>query len=340
MLKRFDGERGRVEFRTHDSRVLEGNPLGDPTRRTHAVYLPAGYDEESERRYPVLFDLVGYTGSGLAHVAWKNFQENVPERLDRLIHEGRMGPTIVVFPDCFTALGGNQYIDSSAMGPYASYVVDELVPFVDAEYRTLAARRHRGCFGKSSGGYGAMIHGMRYAHVWNAVACHSGDMYFEFGYLSDLPKVLNGLARHDHSVSKFLESFHAKLKPRGDEIHTLMFVAMAATYDPDPSAPLGFHMPCDLRTGEIDPERWARWLRHDPIHLVEECAENLRSLGLLYFDCGWRDQYHLHYGSRILEKKLKAAGIPHFYEEFDDDHSSVDYRLDVSLPKMYEAIRG
>ena len=115
----------------------------------------AQYDEGATRgrgrRFPVLYDLVGFTGSGLAHVAWKNFSENVPERAARLVHERKMGPAIVVFPDCFTALGGNQYVNSSAIGDYADYLTQEIVPFVDREFRTLASRDHRGCFGKSSG---------------------------------------------------------------------------------------------------------------------------------------------------------------------------------------------
>ena len=62
-----------------------------------------------------------------------------------------MPPVIVVFPDCFTSLGGNQYINSSAIGHYADYLNDELVPFVDAQFRTRSSAEHRGCFGKSSG---------------------------------------------------------------------------------------------------------------------------------------------------------------------------------------------
>ena len=56
----------------------------------------------------------GFTGSGRSHTNWRTFDENVPERAARLIHERKMGPVIVVFPDCFTALGGNQYVNSSA----------------------------------------------------------------------------------------------------------------------------------------------------------------------------------------------------------------------------------
>jgi hypothetical protein len=56
-------------------------------------------------------------------------------------------------------------------------------------------------------------------------------------------------------------------------------------------------------------------------------------------DCGWRDQYQIHYGARILSARLSAAVIRHVYEEFDDNHSDIDYRMDVSLPFLYRVLR-
>ena len=113
-----------------------------------------------------------------------------------------MGPVVIVFPDCFTALGGNQYVNSSAIGHYADYLLEEIIPFVDREFRTLASREHRGCFGKSSGGYGAMIHGMKYASHWGAIANHSGDAYFDFVYRADWPNTLNELAKYRRPARK------------------------------------------------------------------------------------------------------------------------------------------
>ncbi len=198
---RFTGTSVVVE---HRSRILADNALGDPHVRKLAIWLPAGYDEGTVRgrstgegrRYPVLWDLVGFTGSGLAHLNWRPFDENVPERAARLIREQKMGPCILVFPDCFTSLGGNQYVNSSAIGNYADYLTRELIPYVDREFRTLASRDHRGCFGKSSGGYGAIIHGMQYSKYWGAIGDHSGDAYFDFCYRSDWPRTLNELDRY------------------------------------------------------------------------------------------------------------------------------------------------
>ena len=367
-LKRPKWQAGTVVVLEHQSKVLRDNPLGDPSARKLAVWLPPGYDEGAARgrgkRYPVLVDMVGFTGSGLSHIAWKNFSENVPERVARLVFEEKMPPAIMVFPDCFTALGGNQYVNSSAVGRYADYLVREIVPFVDREFRTKASREHRGCFGKSSGGYGAIIHGMKYAEHWGAIADHSGDAYFDFVYWHDWPNTLNELAKYrprkvalpgpvdvlkvekgadrgldDGRVKGFLGAVWKKPKLSMAEGHAIMNLCMAATYDPDPRAPNGFRLPFNLETGEVLPERWKRWQANDPINLVHEYRKNLRKLRGIYVDCGARDQYHIQYGSRILSKRLALEGIAHTYEEFDDTHSDIDYRMDVSLPFLAKALR-
>jgi S-formylglutathione hydrolase FrmB len=118
-----------------------------------------------------------------------------------------------------------------------------------------------------------------------------------------------------------------------------MNLCMAATYDPDPKAPNGFRLPFNLETGELLAARWRRWSRHDPIHMVAAHASALRSLKGIYLDCGWRDQYRLHYGARILSKRLARLGVAHRYEEFNGTHSGVDHRMDVSLPFLYRALK-
>jgi enterochelin esterase-like enzyme len=366
LIKRPAGRSGQLVHLEFTSRVLADNPLGDPATRALHVWLPPGYEQTQGRgrgkRFPVMFDLVGFTGSGLGHTAWKNFGENVPERAARLIHERKMGDTILVFADCFTSLGGNQYINSSAVGQYADYLTKELVPFVDKEFRTLASRESRACFGKSSGGYGAIIHGMKYANTWGAIANHSGDAYFEMVYQRDWPGTLNELQKYreprrsngvydaakaaklsatgldDGRIARFLNTFWGKDKASDSEVHALMILAMSATYDPDPKAPNGFRVPYNLETGQLIKERWRAWQKRDPVNLVTKHAKALKTLRGVFIDCGWRDQYNIHYGARQLSLGLTQAGVKHTYEEFDDNHSSIDYRMDVSLPFLYKAL--
>ena len=364
MRKRPTWPAGQVVFVEHTSSLLADNPLGDPATRTFPVWVPPNYRVDGKKRYPALFDLTGYTGSGPSHVAWKAFDENVPEQLARLTAEKKIGPVIVVFPDCFTSLGGNQYINSSAVGNYADYLTEELIPFVDAQFSTLASRAHRGCFGKSSGGYGAIVHGMKYSKHWGAIANHSGDSYFEFVYGADWPNTLDVLAKFarpkrkegpidvaalaaaeglakgldDGRVARFLKDLHGKRKLGKDDGNAVMNLCMAATYDPDPKAPNGFRLPYHLETGERIEARWKAWAAHDPIHLVKRHAKSLKKLRGIYIDCGWADQYRIHYGTRILSQRLKEQGIAHTYEEFDDNHSDIDYRMEVSLPFLVKAL--
>ena len=363
-IKRSKAPPGTLVVLEHDSKILRGNALSDPHVRKLGVWLPPQYDANPRRRFPVLYDLVGFTGSGLAHTGFKPFGDNVPQRAARLIHEGKMGPVIIVFPDCFTALGGNQYVNSSAIGNYADYLTREIIPFVDGSFRTLASREHRGCFGKSSGGYGAIVHAMKYARYWGAVADHSGDAYFDIVYWHDWPNTLNELAKYrlpkrkagaydarreagrkglavgldDGRIRRFLAHVWKKEKLSGKEGHCLMNLCMAATYDPDPKAPLGFRIPFNAETGEVIPARWKAWQRHDPVNMVWRYRAALKSLRGIYIDCGWRDQYHIHYGCRLLSQRLAEAGVRHRYEEFDDDHSDVDYRMDVSLAFLYKSL--
>jgi len=324
--------RGTVHTITVDSEVLRGNLLGDPAVRDVAVYVPAGHDGAG---LPLLVDLVGFTGSGLYHIAWRGFDDNLPERLDRLIEAG-MPPVAVAFPDCFTRLGGNQYIDSAAMGRWEEFLCVEMLRAVEGQFGCGGVGR-RGVFGKSSGGYGALAHAMRHADVWSAAASHSGDVGWEVTFATDFPRALRAIAKHG-SIEAWFAAFEANPKPSDDDQHDLMTFAMAASYDPDPAAFLGVRLPVDLHTCERDPERWARWMAWDPLTMIEGHADALRSLKLLYIDCGAVDQYNLVYGSRVLHRRLGELGVAHVYQEFPDDHTQVDYRMDTSLPMLARAL--
>ena len=208
-----------------------------------------------------------------------------------------------------------------------------------------------------------MLHGMRYPKYWGAIANHSGDAYFDFVYRCDWPKTLNELGKHrkkkrlagaidvlreeegaargidDGRIRHFLNYVWKKEKLTDAEVHCLMNICMAATYDADPSVPNGFYVPFNLETGELIEKRWKEWQKHDPISLVGKYKEHLLTLKGIFIDCGWRDQYSIHYGSRILSKELALHDVPHTYEEFDDTHSGIDYRMDRSLPFLYEALK-
>lgn len=325
---------GEVHRLSIESRVLDNNLLGDPTARIIDVYVPAGGKGDG---LPLLVDLVGFTAGGPAHTNWKNFTENVPERLDRLIGTGAMPPVVVAFPDCFTSLGGNQYINSAGTGRWADFLLEEAVPLVEDHFRCGGDGR-RGVFGKSSGGYGAIAHALLYPDFWNAAACHSGDMAFELCYLPEFPRILRALAKAGGSIGKWIADLHAAPKVRDSALHDLMTLAMCATYDPDPHAPYGIRLPVDPHTCELIAERWEKWLAWDPVVLAQTRGRGLSQLKALHIDCGDSDQYNLVYGARRLHRLLEREQIAHVYEEFPDDHSAVDYRMDKSLPFLARAL--
>lgn len=328
--------RGTVHRLAIESSALKGNLLGDPAERAIDVYVPAGARGEG---LPLLVDLVGFTAGGPAHTNWKNFGENVPERLDRLIASGTMRPCVVALPDCFTKLGGNQYINSAVMGRWDDFLLEEAVPFVEAKFACGGSGR-RGCFGKSSGGYGAMVQAMLHPDFWSAAASHSGDVGFDLLFIADFPKVLRALATTDNSIRNWLEKFFAAPKVKDQDVHILMILAMAATYDPDPESYMGVRLPVTLDTCELIAERWANYVKWDPLTLVEKHGEGLKRLKALYIDCGDIDQYNIVYGSRRMHKRLTEMKVQHVYEEFPDDHTAVDYRMDVSLPLLAKALSG
>src|SRR3954447_18538097 len=215
-----------VVIETVESHALDGNPLGDPAARRLAVWLPPSYAGDSTRRYPVIYWLAGYSGTGEMMFSGNPWQPGLGERLDRLVGSGAMGEAIVVAPDCFTRWGGGQDLDSPALGNYETHVVREVIAAIDARYRTVAGREARATGGKSSGGFGALVLAMRHPDLFSAVASHAGDMYFELSALPDLPVAARTLRRHG-GIAGFLRQFEAKDKKDGADFTTIMVLAEA-----------------------------------------------------------------------------------------------------------------
>ena len=335
-MRKTNHPAGTVHRLSIDSKALAGNRLGDPTSRIVDVYVPHGHDG---RDLPLLVDLVGYTAGGPAHTAWKSFTENVPERLDRLIGDGKMAPVVVAFPDCYSRLGGNQYVNSPIIGNYEDFLIAEMLPEVENRFGCGGTGK-RGVFGKSSGGFGALVHAMRHPDIWSAAASHSGDAGFENLYLPEFPGTLRALAKQDNSIQKWLESFEAKPKLDGKDTMVLMILAQAASFDPDPNPEtfLGLRLPVTPDTCELIEERWNNWLQWDPARMVETHADAIGKLKGFYLEGGTEDQYNILYGTRRIHKVLERKGIAHRYEEFPDNHSGVDYRMDLSLPFLATAL--
>ncbi len=115
---------------------------------------------------------------------------------------------------------------------------------------------------------------------------------------------------------------------------------MASCYSPNPDSPWGFDLPFDTYTCEIIPEVWQRWQAHDPIHMAGDHVEALKSLKLLYLDCGLYDEENLLYGARVFNRTLNDLHIFSHYEEFEGGHRNTRFRYDVSLKLISQVFQN
>lgn len=322
--------KGTIDTRVIRSRALEGNPLGDPTERNVALYLPPGYDGGT-RRFPVVYFLHGFSGSGAQWLNFSGFTPTVPERLDALIENGAP-PPIGVFIDGWTRIGGSQWDNSEGIGRYRDYVI-EVVRFVDQQLRTIPDHKSRAVVGKSSGGYGSLIMGRHHPDVFGHIGCHSGDSAFEYCYLHDFPKAAGVYAKAGGTEKWFHEFVERSRtsKAKGDDFAALNVMAMAAAYTPRVGSPLSPELPFDERTCRIKPEVWARWLAADPVRFVPNHLAAYNSLSSVFIDCGTRDEWNLSWGARMVVEELRKGGVEVVHEEFEDGHLGVNYRYDRSL---------
>ena len=330
---------GRYEAVTFESEVLKDNPLRDPYKRPLWIYLPPGYDQEPTRRYPTIYLIQGLTGQ---LDMWRNrvsLRKNFPELADELFAQGKAPPCLVVWVDCWTSLGGSQFLDSPATGRYHTYLCDEIVPWVDARYRTLPQREHRGIAGKSSGGYGAMVTPMLRPDLWGGLATHAGDALFEVCYLPAFPQSVRALRDHyQGSFERFWEDFRSRPAfSQESDFHLLNDWCMAACYSADTDGTI--HLPYDVTTGQLLPEVWGRWLAWDPVRLVAAHAADLREMKAIYIDAGKRDEFFLDLGAEAFRQALERVGITDvFFELFDATHRDIEYRYPLSLKYLAERL--
>jgi S-formylglutathione hydrolase FrmB len=329
---------GRLQEDVIASDVLRGNRLGDPHERPVEVYTPPGYDD-GERRYPAVYVIQGFTGQIDMWANRSPFRATFVEEADALFADGGAPPCILVFVDCWTSLGGSQFVDSPATGHYHSYLCDEVVPWVDARYRTLAAKEHRGIAGKSSGGYGAMITPMLRPDLWGGLATHAGDALFEVCYARDFGPCARLLRDHyGGSFESFLADFRGRLAftKEGDDV-LLNAYAMAACYSAAPDGTV--ELPFDVATGMLVPEVWERWLALDPVRMVAGHADALRSMRAIYIDAGTSDEWFLDLGAEAFLRELHGIGIREVrFELFDGSHMNIGYRYPFALAYLAERL--
>lgn len=326
---------GELHELTFESEALAGNPLGDPSSRPLYVYTPPGWPDGGP--YPAVWSIQGMTGQ---IDMWRNrvaYSSTFIEDLDRLIVAGECRPVVVPMPDCWTAYGGSQFIDSAGTGKYMTYLCDELVPWVDERFNTIATRDGRAIQGKSSGGYGALVLPMIRPDLWGGLGEVSGDAAFEYCYMQDFPKTW-AVLREYGSIEDFWEAMRSHPGTSDAMEATVNTIAMAACYSPGPGGEP--ELPFSMEDASLRPEVWERWLAWDPVRMLGEHIEDLRSMRAISLECGLQDEYDLYAGTAILHRQLKDAGIEHRYELFEGTHGGLTPRYAPLVAWLAERLEG
>jgi S-formylglutathione hydrolase FrmB len=329
---------GRIHQFEIDSEALKGNVLGDPHVRPLWVYTPPGYDDDPERRYGCVYVIQGLTGQ---LDMWNNreaFRPSYPEMIDELFATNGAPHVIVALVDCWTSLGGSQFLNSPGTGQYQDFLCDEVVAFVDDRFRTIADREHRAVQGKSSGGYGALVVPMMRPDVFGALASHAGDALFEACYLPEFRESARILRdEYGGSYERFWQDVRSR--PFGTKPYDGTLLndwCMAACYSAEADGSVT--LPFDVATGRLVPEVWERWLALDPVRMVPLYADALRSMKAIWLDAGKKDEYYLDNGAVAVSKELDAIGVSHSFELFEAGHMSIQYRYPRSLAFLAEAL--
>jgi S-formylglutathione hydrolase FrmB len=325
---------GSLDRTVIESELLKGNPLGDDHRRALWVYTPPGY-HDTDAHYPAVYVIQGYTGQVTMWANRTPYRKSFIETTDEVFAAGAPG-CVVVFVDAWTRYGGSQFVDSPGTGRYMSYICDEVVPFVDARYRTIADRESRAISGKSSGGFGAMIMSMLRPDVFGAFTTHAGDSLYELCYLREFGPIARALRECGGDIMAWWADFQTRpslSKPEDMVLLPMLGCAAAFSANPDGS----IELPLEPSTGRVRDDIWQRWLDWDPVRMAPRHADALRSARAIWIDAGTRDDFYLDLGATAFHDELRKLGVDEsrvHFELFPAGHGGIDYRYPLALEWM------
>jgi enterochelin esterase-like enzyme len=286
---------------------LEGNMEGEAVDRDVIVFLPPSYNEDKNRRYPVVYALHGYS---IGAEQWTH-EIHVPQTIEGAFAQGA-NEMIVVLPDSKTAYGGSMYSSSATTGDFEKFIAQDVVSYIDAHYRTIPNRLSRGLVGHSMGGYGASRIGMKHPEVF-------GSLYI----MSPCCMSPRPAPNPDSPQEKAFEEAIAGVKSPADATNLPFFtraqLATAAAWSPDPkNPPLYFDLP--VKNGVLQPDILAKWTANAPLAFIDQYIDNLRQYRAIGMDVG--DQDGLRFDTQKLHEILDSYGIKNSFDIYHGTHTS------------------
>ena len=300
---------------------IENNLLGDSEFRKVSVYLPPGYDQNSDRNYPVIYMLSDMNGT---NEDWFHISGNqlLTEIVDKSIRSGKIKPMIMVFPDGKNKFGGSWYTNSPVSGNWEDFVVNDMVNYIDQNFRTLPFAMSRGIAGIGMGGYGALKLATKNPGVFSAV--------YSLNALVDFETLIN----HQYLWnSSFINAAKANRYPTDDELaNKLLGMAVAFAPDKDKTAIPG-NLP-KTETGEIVQAVFEKWMDNDLLKMIQQYSNNLELLKGITIDCSTADAKVMLNSN--YSDALKSNGIKHTINYFEGDVNILSRFTAVLLPMFTE----
>ncbi len=292
---------GSIERIKVTSPSLEGNLQGNPVERDVVVYLPPSYEAESDRRYPVLYQLHGWLPSA---EVWSRMID-LKQGANAAIAGGSAREMIIVVPDALTIFEGSMYSTSVTTGDFEGFIVRDLVGYIDSHYRTIPERAGRGLSGHSMGGYGTVRLAMKHPELYSS--------FYAMSSCCLAPYVADDAGNRAAAEIATLEEADAAA------VFTKVPLSLAAAWSPNPSKPpLYFDFP--LQNGEIQPLIIAKWNANVPLAMIDQYVRNLRRYDAIGLEVGLQDG--LIEANRQLSRVLNEYGIEHSFETYEGDHTN------------------
>ena len=291
--------KGKLERIKVHGKSLEGNLEGDSPDRDVFVYLPPSYQNEPNRRYPVVYTLHGYGLHAEQWVGFANFGS-----LEKDVAAGTAKEMILVSPDAFSLHNGSFYSNSQTTGDWETFLAVELVNYIDSHYRTLANRASRGLVGHSMGGYGTFRIGMKHPEVFSSLYSMSACCMLDTAEVTPAMTQLESLKTKEEA---------AKL-PFGQKSP----LARGAAWSANPNKPPLF-LDLPVENGKPQPVIAAKWMANSLMVMLEQYAPSLKKMKAIQMNVGLQDG--LLQTNRDMDQALTKAGVAHHFETFEGDHN-------------------
>ncbi len=297
--------KGTVEHIKVHGKSLEGNLEGDSPDRDVFVYLPPSYATSRNQRYPVVYLLHGY---GLTGERWMTFA-SLADNADKDVTAGTMKDMILVSPDAFTKYNGSMYSASATTGDWETFIAEDLVSYIDSQYRTIPDRMSRGLGGHSMGGYGTVRIGMKRPDVFSSL------------YIMSACCLMNnpGAAPQGNRATAAPATQGARGQaPRGGGFANAPS-AQAAAWASNPNNPPNFFdMP--VKDGVPQPLIIAKYAANSPLVMIDQYVTNLKKYHAIMGDVGTQDT--LAASNRQMDEIFTNFGVKHTFETYEGDHTN------------------